>query len=84
MERGNRMSFKFQTAVKFRTLGFIIAILSLTYLSIFDEIIGTIILIIISIVCDMQYKCPYCNKRFDVRTHPSELFYCPRCGEKLQ
>lgn len=73
-----------RTAERFRTWGFIIIILSLTYNCIFDEIIGTVILLAISIFCDMQYKCPYCNKRFDIRTRPSELIYCPRCGKELQ
>ena len=73
----------FQRAVRFRTLGFVIAMLSVTYRAVFEDNIGTAILLIISIICDMQYKCPFCHKIFDIRIRPDKIQFCPRCGEKI-
>lgn len=77
------MKFTFQHSIHFRTLGFVLCLVSLTYLCIFNELIGTVILLAVAIFCDCQYKCPFCKKNFDVRIRPDELEYCPRCGKKL-
>ena len=73
----------FQQTAKFRNLGFLFSILSVTYLCLFQDWIGTILILIVSFYFDSQYKCPFCNKTFDIRIKPEELEYCPRCGEKL-
>gem|GEM_PF-3415776 len=55
----------FERAKKFRSLEFLFVILSVTYLVIFDEFIGTFIILVIAFYFGTQYRCPYCNEKFD-------------------
>ena len=42
---------------------------------------GSILSGIFLIVKSMGFKCPKCNKRFDVRSRPR---FCPHCGSSLE
>lgn len=76
-------NFTFKHAIKYRALGFWFALLAVTYRAIFNDIWGTLIIGAISLYCDFQYKCPHCNKTFEIRANPKRLEYCPNCGKKL-
>ena len=73
----------FERSKRFRKYSFILLLVAPTYLSCFEDIWGTLIILAFFFYCGCQYKCPYCGKTLDMWASPDKLQYCPRCGEKL-
>lgn len=79
---------RFKKSIFFRKIGislFFVAILPAAFIS--NKIMGyciTIVLIVIAIIFEREYKCPACGYRFNPRINSSELKYCSNCKAKLQ
>lgn len=78
---------QFKRSLKYKTIGFLIILLSIIPIIIFDGLSKYVLVIIIfgiGVYFERQYKCPYCGYVFDPKLKSCELIHCLKCGRKLQ
>lgn len=79
---------KFNIAIRYRLISLIILLfipicLVVIPQKVFKYPIG-ILVFVIAVFLDQQYKCPVCKEKFDTRVSPSKLIYCPYCRARLR
>ena len=77
---------RFKKSITYKRIGLIIIFASVIPRIISTSVISYILfvlLLLIGITLEYQYKCPYCKYRFDPRINPKDITYCPKCGTQL-
>lgn len=64
-------------------LFFVLFILGITFKAPWLTVIGIVILVAVSVIFQMKYRCPYCGKALDSRKLTPEKI-CHRCGKRLR
>lgn len=78
---------QFKRAIKYKFVGFLILLIAIIPMVMFEgtmKYIVAIIILGIGFYFERQYKCPSCGNVFDPRIKSDELIYCHKCNEKLQ
>lgn len=78
---------QFRRGIRYKKIGFLIILFSTIPMMILDGLmkyISMLIIFIIGVYFERQYKCPSCGYVFDPRVKSDELIYCSKCSEKLQ